>query len=140
MFPNVEWDVDPAVHRRVFIAVLSRDGVVSTSFAAELYEAMPRQCMLNRGAGEFVDAARGCGVKLALISNTGLDVRTALHEWGIASLFDTVTLSFEVGLVKPDPRIFLHTAKALSVAPEQCVMIGDSPVEDGGASAAVCSA
>jgi HAD superfamily hydrolase (TIGR01509 family) len=135
MFPHAIWDLDPADHRDVFIAVASRGELVPAQFAAALYEAMPRQLRLNTGAAEFLHAADRHGLKLAVVSNTALDIRPILKEWGLASLFGAVTLSFEVGCLKPDPRIFRLTAEALDVDPTHCVMIGDSAAEDGGAAA-----
>ena len=136
MFPDANRDLDPAFHRHVFLTVVSRGDLVTAQFAAALYEAMPQQVILNKGAAEFVHAASQRGLKLAVVSNTALDIRPVLRRWGLACLFDAVTLSFEVGCVKPDPRIFRLTADALQVGPRRCIMIGDTPTEDGGATAA----
>ncbi len=42
-----------------------------------------------------------------------------------ANLFKELILSFQVGLRKPDPKIFLETAKRLGAEPQQCVFIDD---------------
>ncbi|MFC4244957.1 HAD family hydrolase, partial [Gryllotalpicola reticulitermitis] len=136
MFPDADWDLDPASHRDVFLAVVGRSGAVPPQFAAALYDVMPKQVALNAGAAEFVHAANRHGVKLAVVSNTALDIRPVLREWQLLCLFDVVTLSFEAGCVKPNPRIFNLTADALRVDPARCLMIGDSAAEDGGAIAA----
>lgn len=34
--------------------------------------------------------------------------------------------SFEIGLWKPDPAIFIHAAEAMAVEPENCIVIEDS--------------
>lgn len=62
-------------------------------------------------------------------------IRTALlsNSWGnggypredFPPLFDAVVISGEVGMRKPEPRIFLHTAELLDMNPEQCVFIDD---------------
>lgn len=49
---------------------------------------------------------------------------------------DAVVLSYEEGLTKPDPVLFERTLARLGVGPHECVMIGDSPLADGGASRA----
>ena len=36
--------------------------------------------------------------------------------------------SYEVNSWKPDPNLFLHAAKAMNVAPEQCIVVEDSPI------------
>ncbi len=43
----------------------------------------------------------------------------------VFSLFDTVTLSFEVGALKPEPEIYLDALRKLSLPPEACVFIDD---------------
>jgi FMN phosphatase YigB (HAD superfamily) len=62
---------------------------------------------------QFVATVAGHGVPLAVVSNTGIDVRPILRRWGIERSFEAVVLSFEVGCVKPDPRIFRLAADAL---------------------------
>jgi len=40
-------------------------------------------------------------------------------------LFDTVVLSGEVGMRKPEKEIFFHAAATLGLAPAECVFIDD---------------
>jgi putative hydrolase of the HAD superfamily len=42
------------------------------------------------------------------------------------------TLSYEVGVVKPDRRIFVTACEAIAVEPEDVLMVGDDPRSDGG--------
>lgn len=101
-------------------------------FAEALYETMPGQWVLNDGAADFLIRASGAGMRLAIVSNIALDVRPALERWGIASALDAVILSYEVGYVKPDPRIFQLAADSLGIDPTDCLMIGDSTQDDVG--------
>ena len=43
----------------------------------------------------------------------------------LAPLFDVTVLSFEVGLTKPDVRIYEIAAQQLRDSPKQCLYIGD---------------
>jgi epoxide hydrolase-like predicted phosphatase len=62
----------------------------------------------------------------ALLSNNWSDLRQALTtQWQIADAFDEIIISAEVGLVKPDPRIFRLTAAKLGVTPEQALFVDD---------------
>lgn len=46
---------------------------------------------------------------------------------GLRPHFDgRIFSAYEVGAWKPDPRLFLHAAQALGVAPERCAVVEDS--------------
>ena len=72
---------------------------------------------------QVIRELRGKGVQTALLSNS----------WGsggyprqdFPGLFDAVVISSEVGMRKPEQRIFLHAAELLNVAPAECVFIDD---------------
>jgi epoxide hydrolase-like predicted phosphatase len=71
---------------------------------------------------EAVRRAHAQGLRTALLSNSwGNDYPR--HEWD--GLFDAVVISGEVGMRKPEPGIYLHTANLLGVAPQQCVFVDD---------------
>jgi HAD superfamily hydrolase (TIGR01509 family) len=79
------------------------------------------------------------GVKVAVVSNIGFDIRPHFAAWGFDGLVDAFTLSYEVGRTKPDPAIFLRACGMLGVEPERTLMVGDSPA-DAGAVQAGCAA
>ena len=58
-----------------------------------------------------------------------------LDRFGVSHLVDEVVLSYEVGLIKPDPKIFLTACERLRVDPSEVLMVGDSEEADGGAAA-----
>jgi len=58
-----------------------------------------------------------------------------LDRFGVSHLVDEVVLSYEEGLIKPDPKIFLLAAERLRVAPSEVLMVGDSEEADGRAAA-----
>jgi len=64
--------------------------------------------------------------KVGLLSNAWDDLRQTMHDrWGMDSLFDEMIISAEVGIVKPDPRIFHLAAGRLGVNPGEMVFIDD---------------
>ncbi|MET7398649.1 HAD family phosphatase [Dactylosporangium sp. NPDC005572] len=74
---------------------------------------------------DFVRAARRQGIRTGLISNSwGVDRydRVLLEE-----LFDGVVISGDVGLRKPAPEIYALGARAVGLAPEDCVYVDDLP-------------
>jgi HAD superfamily hydrolase (TIGR01549 family) len=72
------------------------------------------------------------GVRVVVLSNVGIDIRPCLDRDGLTGFLDGVVLSYEVGLVKPDPAIFEHTLEVLGVPGRRTLMVGDSPRDDVG--------
>ncbi|MFI0404962.1 HAD-IA family hydrolase [Actinomadura sp. 3N508] len=67
-------------------------------------------------------AARAAGARTAVLSNSwGNDYPRDLF----AEVFDAVVISSEVGLRKPDERIFRHALDLLGLAAAECVFIDD---------------
>ena len=65
--------------------------------------------------------------KLALLSNSWLEApRQALIEHGYGRWFDAMVCSFDIGIPKPDPRVFQFTLELLGVQADEAVMVGDS--------------
>lgn len=64
--------------------------------------------------------------KIGLLSNVGSGwLNDLLPETNSKDLFDAVILSYDVGIIKPDPRVFELMAERLNVAPHECIMIDD---------------
>ncbi len=76
--------------------------------------------------------------KLALISNFDHPphVRALLTDLHLLPFFDAVTISGEVGVKKPDPRIFAFALAVTGLRPEEVVYVGDSIEDVEGARAA----
>lgn len=66
--------------------------------------------------------------RVGLLSNAWEDLRQTLHaRWDIDGLFDELIISAEVGMVKPDPRIFHLAVEKLGVQVGEAVFIDDIP-------------
>jgi len=78
------------------------------------------------------------GLRLAVITNGASDTqRAVLRALGIQERFDAVIVSGEVGVAKPEPRIFQHALDALGLSPGQAWHVGDTlRVDVAGARAA----
>ena len=75
--------------------------------------------------------------KTGVLSNAWTDARTAFTEkYGLSSAVDALIISAEVGVVKPDARIYRLAAEALGVLPEEAVFVDDSAQNVQGARAA----
>ena len=67
----------------------------------------------------------GRGVRLATISNCMAEDVTAWPTCALAPHFAGTGFSFAVGMVKPDPRIYLNALEQLGVNPADALYIGD---------------
>lgn len=100
---------------------VERDGLLGRMFAGFRRE----QPMFD-----VVRRAHDAGKKTALLSNSwGMDYPR--EEWD--EVFDAVVISGEVGMRKPEPEIYLHTAERLAVPPAECVFVDDLPSNVQGA-------
>ena len=90
------------------------DGLLARMFAASALEA---------AMVDLIRSLRQAGLRTALLSNS----------WGnggyardlFSDLFDVVVISADVGMRKPEERIFRHTAALLGLEPHECVFIDD---------------
>jgi epoxide hydrolase-like predicted phosphatase len=64
--------------------------------------------------------------KTALLSNAWDDLRGVLEDgYHIADAFDVMVISAEVGVKKPDPRIYQIILERLDVVPDEAVFVDD---------------
>lgn len=76
--------------------------------------------------------------KLGLVSNgTSVTQRAKVLALSLGTLFDPIVISEEVGLRKPDAKIFELAIAGWHIAPASVLFVGDDPVSDiAGASVA----
>ncbi len=75
------------------------------------------------------------GYRLGVISDTSPSLRLTLQALGIDTYFDCFICSDEVGVMKPDPRMYQAALDALGVLAEQSIYVDDYDVEADGARA-----
>ena len=68
---------------------------------------------------------------LVLVSNTdNISVDQVLDKYKLRDYFDKVFFSYQLGLIKTDKNFFQEVLNELKLAPEDCVMVGDSIQSD----------
>lgn len=70
------------------------------------------------------------GLKVGIISNWDSRLTRLLEGLGVTELVDDVVSSADVGLHKPDPRIFALAAERIGVAPREAAHVGDHHYAD----------
>ncbi|MBB5956646.1 FMN phosphatase YigB (HAD superfamily) [Saccharothrix tamanrassetensis] len=131
-----EWerrDLDGDLHRDLHIKALTAAGAQDP---ADFYGRLCSPPFWQ----PYPDTAQalGTGLPTAVVSNIAWDIRAVFARHGVEDRVDEFVLSFEVGSVKPDPKIFRVACDRLGVHPDEALMIGDSEEADGGAAAVGC--
>ena len=73
------------------------------------------------------------GVPVGIVSDIPFDLRENFAAHGLAEYVGAYSLSYELGVEKPDPRMFLKPCADLGADPRRTLMVGDNPARDGGA-------
>jgi HAD superfamily hydrolase (TIGR01509 family) len=121
-------------HRRAAMLLFAESG-----FDAALSDALygldlePLAHPLYDDVFSTVSELRGLGVGVAVVSDIHFDLRPEFALNDLDNLIGHYVLSFEHGIEKPDPRIFLLAVDALGIQPNEALMVGDRPSRDGGA-------
>jgi len=77
-----------------------------------------------------LEALRGRGVRLAVVSNWDGRLRRILEDHRLRPYFDAVVISAEVGWRKPHPGIFRRALAEMGAAPGDVLHVGDSVGDD----------
>lgn len=129
--PGSGRDHSAEAHASVFHDVMR--GHVDDGLLQALYDVMLDMWWAYDDAAPLLDALRERGVRTAVLSNIGVDIRPVMQRYGLRA--DAVILSCEVGAVKPQPEIFRAALESLDARPEETLMVGDAWKDDGGAAA-----
>lgn len=73
------------------------------------------------------------GYRMGLVSNLTLRadlMRKDLQRWGLLDQLDATVFSSEVGVRKPDPRIFQEALRRTGAEPAETVFVGDRLYDD----------
>ncbi|MFQ6068839.1 MAG: HAD family hydrolase [Candidatus Bathyarchaeia archaeon] len=74
---------------------------------------------------------KGKGYKMGVVTDgSRKSAHEILHRLGITQFFDAIVISEDVGVEKPDPKIFQKALIRLDSKPSQSIMVGDSIERD----------
>jgi HAD superfamily hydrolase (TIGR01549 family) len=130
-------DLSNVQHREVWTALYRAAGcerlapglseqLYRLTVKAESWEAFPDTLPTLRALKER-------GVRIGVVSDTGFDLRPAMDLLGLTPFLGAVVMSYEYGICKPAPKMFLTACDQLQVSPERTLMVGDNPLTDSGA-------
>jgi len=115
---------------RMWYEALRKVGIDDRALARRAADAYVRAradaLVLAPGAVELLTALRGRGCKLGLVTNGfAATHHDKIDRLGLRERMDAFFLADEVGMVKPDPALFLHACRVLGSTPERTAMVGD---------------
>jgi putative hydrolase of the HAD superfamily len=127
-------DAGRSLRERIWRRLLVEHGVDEPLLAHTLSDIYTRirvpSIRLFDGARELLVGLKS-RYRLGLLTNGPAEMqREKIEALKIESLFDAIVVSGEVGLYKPDVRIFQYLLKQLRVSPPQILYVGDSYVMD----------
>jgi HAD superfamily hydrolase (TIGR01509 family) len=128
-------------HRAAYTGLAATVNTDVEGLADALYDRLlgPDGWLPYPDTGPTLRTLHSAGIKVAVVSNIGFDIRPHFAAWGLDALVDAFVLSYEVGRCKPDPAIFRSACDMVGVEPERTLMVGDTPA-DAGAVRAGCAA
>ena len=155
--PRLAWDarlgLEPgSVNRLVFKSSAWQRALVGQMSEGELWADVGARLGLADGAlaefqrdfwaGDRLDGGLATLVrglrpryKTALLSNFSARLRDELAQHGLLDAFDAIIISGQVGIVKPDARVYRLAAGRLGVLPGECLFVDDYDENIAGARA-----
>ncbi len=120
--------------REVFLETMASFGTLKDPEAAFrfCYECFARKefFRLSPETEETLSFLKQKRLRLAVISNWDERLRRLLSALKLASFFEDMFISCEIGLAKPDPAIFELACQKMKVKPSQALMVGDNLEDD----------
>jgi len=112
-------------HKKLTLDI--KDLVEQTILESKLHFSLQENLVPISGLVELLDEIYKKGIPMAVASSSGQEIiDIILKHTNLKKYFKYMVSSELVGASKPEPDIFLHTAKLLGVKPWECVVIEDS--------------
>lgn len=80
---------------------------------------------------EFLERLEREHIKTGLITDGNVQVQhNKIQALGLDKRLDVVLASYDLGLRKPDPGVYVYCLEKLGCLPEEAIYIGDNPLKD----------
>ncbi len=124
----------PTFRREAWSRGLAQHGISDASLVEELATTFPHERRRQHTLFPDVETALTelrVDRRLTIVTNGPPDLqREKIETTELAQYFEAVIVSGEVGIGKPDPRIFALALEKVAVPPDQATMVGDSLSRD----------
>jgi putative hydrolase of the HAD superfamily len=125
----------PKARREVVAGAFSALGRNDDKLAYELADAYTEERKSSfypvPGAIETLDGFHRLGVHLGLVTNgNASEQRPKIERFHLAPFFEHIFIEGEMGMGKPDPRVFKHVLDTFQIDAHDAWMVGDNLVWD----------
>ena len=135
----VESDIWRALNRGEYTEAEAKQayvdaGLLNADEAEQLFAAIYASFHLLPDTPPLMDRLADAGYRIFALTDNVREIvahLAATHDWW--ARFEAVTNSAEVGVLKPDPRIFRHVLEGNALVPEETVFFDDMPGNVAGA-------
>ncbi|MEM4788910.1 MAG: HAD family hydrolase [Ignisphaera sp.] len=136
VFDSDEVRVFPIRSRHLLAKVLNMDFEELVKAIDTTFSYIDIDSILFKDVKPTLDVLSSLNIKLGIIGNTvfweSIYTRELIDRLGLREYFSVQLYSDEVGIFKPDKRIFLEYCRRLNVKPQEVLHVGDSIIEDVG--------
>lgn len=123
------FDEATELNRQTNAALLSYDDFLRTigemtNLSPEAVEQEIERNVANEALFDLI-AEQKQHYKIGMLSNVAGDWLAKLFSPEQIALFDSTALSYQTGLIKPQPEAYFKAADLLGVEPEECIFVDD---------------
>ena len=116
--------IEGKISEKEAIKTMSRNLKITPRKLTKLYlTAYKKYFVLNKKFLQFVSSLRKKGYKIAILSDQWLLSKKALVIPVFYKIFNTVVVSCDVGLRKPNLKVYMLTLKRLKLNPKEVIFI-----------------
>ena len=120
---NLQIDLGKITRAEFFASLAEKIGMPADKIQSEI----DRELVADQQLVEFIKKMKKT-YKTGMLSNAGKEEIAIVYRDRLDGLFDSITVSYEAGIVKPSSEIYLICAQRLGVDPTECLFIDDSVI------------
>lgn len=110
---------------------LARNWELAKEYDDFYWNSLINHMVIAKDALSFIEKCRSSGIDICIVSDMIANIQISkLQKLGISQGIKYLVTSEEVGVEKPDPRIFQAALNKLDLGPKEVIMIGDCDNKD----------
>ena len=116
---------------RALVQAWGLDAVLADRLCAHFWDSYDGHCALSSDVSRTLEELRHRRMKLGVVTNgTSMRQRRKIVALGLEGSFDTILVSEEEGVRKPEAELFRRALVRCGVASHEALFVGDHPVAD----------